>query len=204
MKHMRIALYGINRIGKSTQAGMLVDRLEKAPGYGGYAAHIKFPVYALEPTGPLINNYLREVDGEKNPHGLSPREFQLLNIINRKDFAPTLRGIARIKHVVLEDYVGTGIAWGIGAGVDKELLFSLNSGLPKTNVNILLDGKPFLSGTEKGHTHEENDTLTFSVRRAHIDLAKEFHWHVVDANRVEQEVHSDIWRIVDLAFQQAA
>jgi len=191
---MVIALYGINNIGKSTQAEMLLARLSKE----GQSRHIKFPIYDLEPTGPLINEYLRK----GNPYNLTPREAQLVYIQNRIEFAPTLTELRGKTHLILEDYAGTGIAWGIGAGVDKELLVRLNSTLPKPDVNILLDGERFIEAKEKGHVHEENDVLMAKVRKAHIMLGKEFGWQAVDANATKEEVHEEIWHIVEKAIAQ--
>ena len=53
---MFITLYGINNIGKSTQALRLVERL-KAEGFD--AVYVKFPVYDVEPTGVYLNQFLR-------------------------------------------------------------------------------------------------------------------------------------------------
>lgn len=187
---MIVAIYGINRLGKTTQAELLVDWLTNYRGE--QAEYIKFPAYALKPTGPLINNYLRELNGVKNPHNFSPREFQMLNVQNRLDFWKQFRGKPETRHFVLEDYTGTGIAWGMGAGVGKDLLVSLNQNLTPPDFAFLLDGEPFLSGTEEGHTHEEDDELTKRVREAHLELAREFGWFVISANRPEERVHQDI------------
>jgi len=46
-----IALYGINGIGKTTQAELLVRFLQSQ---GKQASRLKIPVYDLEPEGPFI------------------------------------------------------------------------------------------------------------------------------------------------------
>src|SRR3989344_4805024 len=158
-KGLLIALYGINNIGKSTQAGMLVDRFEKE---GLLAVHKKYPFYDLHPTGPILNAYLRE----GNPYKLTPREF-------------LEKGI----HVVAEDYTGTGIAWGMGAGVNKNFLIHINTHLCKEDIAILLDGNQFESGREAKHKHENDRMLTSEVRYYHRVLANEFRWDLVNANQ---------------------
>ena len=115
-----IVLYGINNLGKTTQAEKLVQRLKDE---GKNAHYLKYPLYDLEPTGPLINDYLRK----GNPYDLTAREFQLLQVMNRTQYDAELRKrLADGQWIVAEDYVGTGIAWGIGGGVDRELLEHLN------------------------------------------------------------------------------
>ena len=74
-----IVIYGINNLGKSTQAEMLVDSLTKA---GLTAEYIKYPIYDLKPTGPKINEILR--GGHKQM--ISEIKFQTLYAQNRLDF----------------------------------------------------------------------------------------------------------------------
>lgn len=185
-----IALYGINNIGKSTQAAMLVHRIEKE---GLSAVHKKYPFYDLHPTGPILNAYLRE----GNPYQLSPREFQIFQAFNRTHAERAMRGfLVNGMHVVAEDYTGTGIAWGMGAGVVKNFLIHINTHLYKEDVAILLDGDQFESGREAKHKHENDRILTSEVRHYHKVLAGEFGWTIVDANQGREAVHEKIWSIV--------
>ena len=189
-----IALYGINNIGKSTQAGMLVDRFEKE---GLLAVHKKYPFYDLHPTGPILNAYLRE----GNPYQLSPREFQILQAFNRTHAEPTMREfLEKGIHVIAEDYTGTGIAWGMGAGVNKNFLIHINTHLCKEDISILLDGDQFESGREAKHKHENDRMLTNEVRHYHRVLANEFRWDLVNANQGRKKVHETIWNILNPAF----
>ncbi len=168
---------------------MLLERLLGC----GTARHIKFPIYDLESTGSIINEYLRA----GNPHNLTPREFQFLNIQNRMHFALTLDELnEKNDNLILEDYTGTGIAWGIGAGVDKDLLIKLNNSLGVVDVNILLDGERFIEAKETGHIHEENGILINKVRQAHLELAKEFGWSIVNTNDTKEVVHEKIWSAI--------
>ncbi len=190
---MIIGLYGINRLGKSTQANLLVERIRRE---WGPVEYLKFPAYTLEPTGPLINNYLRPVSGIKNPHGFTAREFQLLNVQNKKDAQNILHNLHCSGHLVLEDYIGTALAWGMSTGIDRKLLETLHAGLLTEDIAILFEGEPFLSGTEKGHTHEENDLLTEKARQAFLSLAKEYGWTIVNANQSREKVETDIWDVI--------
>lgn len=185
-----IVIYGINNLGKSTQAKMLVERIE---GANKRAMHIKYPLYELEPSGPLINEYLRK----QNPYSLSPREAQMLYAFNRTHFESTLKAyLAEGINVVAEDYTGTGLAWGKGAGVDGEFLTRMNCQLLHEDVAFLIDGNRFTESKEAGHAHESDDDLTTRVRVVHLELAKEFGWHVINANNSREEIRSAIWHIV--------
>src|SRR3989344_2046197 len=184
------ALLGVNNIGKSTQAQMLAERIKKE---GGKVQLIKYPDYDLVPSGPMLNAYLRE----GNPDKLSAREFQMLQVLNRTHREPTIRAFLTIgDHVIAEDYTGTGIAWGIGTGVEKDFLYYLNLHLLKEDLAILLDGEPFLEGEEERYAHENNRVLIERVRNIHRGLATELGWIPVNANRPKEEIHEEIWQHV--------
>ena len=193
---MFVVIYGINNLGKTTQAERLVERLKNESGDTRY---LKYPLYKLEPSGPIIDNYLRpDEEGRKNPFRLSPREFQIVNIQNRTQFQPTLQHLlVKGIHIIAEDYTGTGLAWGIGAGVDKDFLIRLNSHLIREDIAFLFDGKRFDDGKEANHTHETDDNFTECARLAHLDLAKEFGWYVIGANRSREVIHEEIWAMVE-------
>ena len=57
-----ITIYGINNIGKSTHAKLIVERL-KQNGYKAF--YVKYPVYNMEPTGVFLNEVLRGEGGQK-------------------------------------------------------------------------------------------------------------------------------------------
>ena len=191
MKGKFIVFYGINNLGKTTQVKKLVERLNNE---GNISEYLKYAIYDLEPSGPILNDYLRQ----GNPFNLSAREFQIFQSLNRTQHEPEL--IKKLENgimVVAEDYVGTGIAWGMGAGVEKEFLQKINSHLLKEDLVILFDGGRFTSGIESDHKHETNDELTERVRRIHLDLAKEYGWKIINANQGIDEVHNQVWKIVN-------
>lgn len=188
MRGRLIALYGINNLGKTTQARLLVDRLIQE---GKQVQYLKYPLYTFSPSGPIINAYLRN----GNPHNLSPREFQIIQILNRTQYDAALR--ARIdsgEWIVVEDYVGTGIAWGVGSGVDEAFLHELNSHLLTEDLALFMDGERFLDGKEEGHKHEGDDDLMQKVRTVHRVLAEKRGWFMVNANESREEVAEAIWK----------
>lgn len=185
-KGLLVAIYGINNIGKTTQVKLLKEEFENQ---AKRAIIIKYPVYDLIPTGPRINAYLRQ----GNPEKLSPKEIQFLFAQNRKDYEETLKNlIIENDIVILEDYTGTGISWGIGAGVEKDYLIEINKDLINPDISILMDGKRFLQGEESHHLHENNYELIDRVREALLELSKQFNWKIVNANQSIELVKKDI------------
>lgn len=182
-----IVCYGINNLGKSTQAKLLVERLKS----GGYQAeYLKYPIYELKPSGEILNSYLRL----GNPFNLSPREAQIIYALNRDQYQEVL--IAKLKAgliVVAEDYKGTGLAWGLGAGVKESFLKSINSHLLPEDLVFLFDGERFKQAVENGHKHETDEDLMTKVRWAHLKLSEEYGWHKIQANQAIETIHEDIW-----------
>lgn len=189
-----IVIYGINNLGKSTQARILVNALEER---GLRATYLKYPLYDLVPSGPMLNAYLRE----GNPEQLSAREFQMLQVMNRTQYDAALEArLASGEWIVAEDYVGTGIAWGMGAGIDREWLEIMNAHLLKADLAFLFQGQRFLEAQEQNHKHETDDVLTERVRAAHDILGSDFGWVPIDANRSIEAIAASVWSIVASRF----
>jgi len=186
-----IVFYGTNALGKTTQAKMLVENL--IVKFGKNAEYLKYAVYNLEPSGLLISNYLKE----GNTNGFTPREFQLLQVLNRTQYEPKLKEkFDKGTWIVAEDYIGTGIAWGMATGIDKELLYKLNSHLLTEDLGILFEGEPFLESLEKNNIHEADLATLKKVSENFKLLADEFGWHKINANQPIEKVQEEIMAIV--------
>jgi len=189
-----IVLYGINNLGKSTQARLLVDRLQDA-GYS--TTYLKYPIYELAPSGPLLNAYLRE----GNPLQLSPREAQIIYALNRFQYQPEIeKQLAANEWIVAEDYTGTGLAWGWGAGAKLNFLEAINEGLLKPDLALWLDGERFVSGIEQSHKHESNNELMKKVRECHQQLAERYGWPRFDANQSIDNLNDQLWQAIKVLF----
>jgi dTMP kinase len=194
MKGKFIVIYGVNNLGKTTQANLLADELNSE---GLKARYLKYPRYGVEPAGKLINEYLRE----GNPRDFNPRELQLLHYIDRLFNQPFLyEALRKGVNVIAEDYFGTAMAWGAANGVDTELLKYLNKFILPPDLAILLDGERFKEARESGHAHEEDEELIEKARQAHLQLAKEYGWMVIQANRSISEVRERILNYVKVLF----
>lgn len=186
-----IVIYGINNLGKSTQAHLLVENLQN---YGFKAEYLKYPIYDLEPTGPQINKIIRGGQGQD----ISEIELQKIYAQNRRDFQPELeKKLNKGINIVAEDYVGTGLAWGVAKGAELEELEDQNKGLTRGDLAIVLDGERFIEAKEENHIHEQDDELMKKCRQIHLDLAKKYNWQIVNANQSIEEVTKDIWQIIE-------
>jgi dUTP pyrophosphatase len=177
-----IVIYGINNLGKSTQAKLLVANLQK----NGYKAeYLKFPIYNLQPTGEMINDYLRN----GNFYNLSLKEAQIIYALNRTQYQQTLTNkLKQGINIVAEDYKGTGMAWGLGGGLSESFLKKINSNVVEEDLVFLFDGERFKNSIEKGHRHENNDDLINKVRWAHLKLKEECAWIKINANQTIAEI----------------
>ncbi len=184
-----VVIYGINNIGKTTQAKMVVDYFL---GRGLKADYLKYPVYDLRPSGIFLDSVLRS---EKQT--ISEQELQMWFTVNRFQFQPMLKkklsfGIS----IIAEDYIGTGLAWGNVKGADYNWLKATNSQLMKEDISILMDGERFAFAREDRHIHEIDAKLMEKVRKRLIEIGREFGWHIVNANQSKEKVFNDIITIL--------
>lgn len=183
-----IVFYGINNLGKSTQALKLVERLKNE---GEKAEYLKYPVYELEPSGLLINDYLR---GD-NKFDLTRKEAQILYVMNRFQYELVLKKkLNQGTNIISEDYVGTGLAWGITTGVEENFLKEINKNLLKEDLAFLFDGNRFTESEEKKHKHENNGEFLNKCREVHLRLGREFNWKTINANQTIEEIHNQLWQ----------
>lgn len=183
-----IVIYGANNVGKSTQVKLLVKRLRKS---GKRVKLLKYPIYDLEPTGNILDKFLR-----KNLR-LTEYEAQYIFMQNRRDFEPQLKGyLDRGYWVVVEDYKGTGICWGATHRVPLKKMIQLNKGLLEEDLAILMDGKQFKESIEKKH-HNEDGRGWQKGREIHKKVGKIFGWKLVNSDDTVDEVSEYIWKIID-------
>lgn len=196
MRGKFITIYGINNIGKSTHAKLLVERLEKE---GYKAKFLKYPVYDIEPTGPFLNNILRNPNGQKNSAGekISEDELQLWFVMNRYQYQPELNRLLDEGYIVVaEDYVGTGIAWGMAKGLDEEWLKSANKYLLKEDFAIVLEGKRDLKAQEKTHVHEQNIELVEKCLKTLSHLTSKYNWRRIQIQSKIEDTAEILWNTV--------
>jgi len=166
-----IAIYGINGIGKTTQVELLVEHLKKQ---GKNASRLKYPIYDLEPEGPFIYKYLRDPEFRK-ANEMTTNELQLKYVENRKRYQEKLwERLQNGEWIVAEDYIGTGIAWGLTWGGDLEYQEAINQGLYQPDLSILMHGERFLTAVEKDHRNEMEAERIQICKNFHLLLAEKY------------------------------
>jgi thymidylate kinase len=195
MKGKFIVIYGANNLGKSYQVDLLTKAFESK---GIRTKRIKYPLYDLVPTGPLINAVLRK--GKQMPED----ELQKLYVQNRKDYEPSLKSdLKKGIWVLAEDYKGTGIAWGMVRGVALDYLEEINRGLYPEDIAFVFYGKRFATGIESNHRNEQDERVWEKAHQYHLELADKYGWIKVHANRPHHEVHQEILSHIEKKFSRA-
>jgi len=185
-----IAIYGINNIGKSTQARILTEKLISQ---GFDAEFLKYPNYSISPTGKFLDHVLR--GGEKQ--NISEDELQMWFVLNRYQSQPEIeKKLSEGKILIVEDYVGTGIAWGTAKGLDMKWMETVNEHLMKEDLSVYLYGKRQLSAKESSHIHEQNDILIEKCRKVHEELADRYNWEKVEVREKHTDTADDLWKVV--------
>ncbi|MBD3300559.1 MAG: hypothetical protein GF347_04355 [Candidatus Moranbacteria bacterium] len=189
-----IAFYGINNLGRSTQAELLVKKLSDK---GYQAESIKFPVYGLEPTGSLIMNFLRDQD----KYNLSNREFQLLNFINQNQKTIELeKKLDQGIFIVCESYFGSAAAWGIAMGVEPEIMEHLYQSSRNEDLAVFFDGEMFERSPQEHSKLDRDNELLKRAQETHKQLALKYDWYIINANQAIDEVKNEIWEIIKKRF----
>jgi thymidylate kinase len=188
-----ITFYGINNIGKSTHARILCDHLKKE---GFDPLYIKYPIYDLEPSGPYLDKLIRK--GEQQ---ITEEELQLWFTINRHQYEEQLKSdLMAGKTIIAEDYIGTGIAWGITKGANEDWLEQINKYLLRSDLTILIDGERSVQAIEKGHIHETNNQLMRKSQAVHRELAKKYAWYLIKLQKKKKDTAKLVWEAVKEYF----
>ena len=191
-----IAVEGIDQAGKRTQANLLAAKLKRI--------HIpvsvwNFPDYTT-PLGKQLRAYLRG-----SVH-LDLHAVHLLYAANRWEVAGKLTGrIERGGVVIVNRYTPSNLAYGVAHGLPRSWLGTLETGLPKPDVVVVLDVSPRTSLLRKRRgrdVHESDLTYLNKVRRAYLSLAKEYGWRVVDARGDTEKVRRLVWSRVTHAIRK--
>lgn len=188
-----ITLYGINNMGKSTHAKRLVERINKM---GKKAKYLKYPIYEIAPSGEFINDVLR--GSADNKQKITEEELQMWFVLNRYQYQSELQKLLEEGYIVVaEDYVGTGIAWGIAKGLEKSWLEELNKYLVREDLAIMFEGERSVSAKESQHVHEQNDKLVEKCREVHDELAKEYGWKKLQLQPEKDATAELLWEMVE-------
>ena len=182
-----IVFEGIDKAGKTTQAKLLEKKL------GSKCVRIDFPDYST-PVGKEIKHFL---DGKRS----YPDEVKMMllsaNRWEKKDHIEKI--IDKGDTVIMNRYYQSNLVYGISKGLKLGWLLSLDMGLPKADLVIVIDIKPrTLVRRSKNvvDTFEKDLELIRRVKKNYRILARRFDWRIVEGEKSVVEVHGQVLKIV--------
>lgn len=182
-----IVFEGIDKAGKTTQAKLLEKKL------GSKCVRIDFPDYST-PVGKEIKQFL---DGKRN----YPDEVKMMLLsANRWEKKGEIEKIvSKGTTVIMNRYYQSNLVYGISKGLKLDWLLSLDKGMPKPDLVIVIDIRPkTLVSRSKNvvDTFEKDLELIRRVKKNYRILANKFNWRIVEGERSADEVHGQVLRIV--------
>lgn len=182
-----IVFEGIDKAGKTTQAKLLEKKL------GSKCVRIDFPDYST-PIGKEIRQFL---DAKRN----YPDEVKMMLLsANRWEKKGEIeKMVSKGTTVIMNRYYQSNLVYGISKGLKLDWLLSLDKGLPKADLVIVIDIRPkTLARRSKNvvDTFEKDLELIRRVKKNYRILANKFNWQTVEGEKSIDEVHGQVLRIV--------
>ena len=180
----------MDQSGKRTQTGLLARELRRR----GYQTSIwNFPDYAT-PLGGQLRAYLA---GKSR---LNYHAVHLLYAANKWERVEEInRELRRGRNIIVNRYSPSNLAYGVAHGLPLEWLKTLENGLPRPDAVFVLDitaGTSFGRKRKRRDVHEGDRQYLSKVRRAYLRLAEKYGWKVIDGERDQRIVHSELWTFV--------
>jgi thymidylate kinase len=207
---MFIIVEGIDLVGKTTQAAMMVDHLRTG---GRYVVSYSLPAYD-SPTGRAISDHLRAnvaltvQDGTLGLSNISEHDslaFQCLQLADKYAVAPEIsRHLAAGRDAVACRWWQSSVTYGAETGVDEGWTSRACALLPRADVNVLLDLDPAKARRRPGASLDRLEAELAQqarIRRRYLDLwqrdgGEHGLWVVVDAEGEAEEVHGRILAVL--------
>lgn len=191
-----ILITGAPNLGKSLHVSLLHQYLLSQ---GFNSAYVKYPVYELEPTGPLLHKALQLAVPLHDDPAENNKELQRTTAQNRRDFEPIVRAqLASGTHIIFEDYTITGLVWGEVSGVDRSLLHQLNEGLLEVDIGIVIMGERIAKSVSTGHKFESlQDNSWERACRLYEEYAQLLGYEIIQMEYGEEYIDSNQQKIRD-------
>ena len=186
---MIIVIEGGDQAGKLTQSTLLEKALKKQKIK---TKLFHFPDYDT-PIGKEIRKYL---DGKRK---FPPQVIHCLLAANRwEKLNEILTAQEKNSILIMNRYYHSNLIYGLANGMKKQWLESLDAGLPKADLVVLLD----VTQKESFHrqkTHrdkfEKNEEFLRRISKIYRNTAKKKHWKIIDASKSKIEIHEEILKI---------
>ena len=187
---MIIAIEGLDQAGKKTQTEMLVKALRKIKVK---TAVFSFPDYSTI-IGKEIKNYLY---GKRK---FSPEIIHYLYAANRWEKLEEIKkSITKNSILIMNRYYHSNLVYGIANGLKEKWLQSIEDGLPKADLVIVLDvsqNESFSRKKSKRDKFEKDKEFSKKISQIYRRLAKKHRWKLIDASGTKQETHQEILKII--------
>ena len=193
---MLIVIEGSDKAGKSTQTQMLSDGLRKD---GLMIATMSFPDYSTN-VGKEIKAFLH---GEKE-YPIEVRHM-LLSANRWEKKAEIEKMLKENDAVILNRYYQSNLVYGVASGLRLEWLQSLDAGLPKEDVVVVLDVNPEVSVNRmqsKGDVFEMDDDMMGKASKLYREFASKYGWILINGDRNKEDVHKEIMQIIATKIKQ--
>jgi dTMP kinase len=184
-----IVIEGIDKAGKTTQANLLLKKLER-----GKCMKFDFPDYST-PVGKEVKQFL---DGNRK----YPDEVKMILLsANRwEKKAEIERIIGEGTTIIMNRYYQSNLVYGMSKGLKLSWLLALDDGLPKPDLVIVIDikTKTLVKRSKNGiiDTFEKDLKLIRKVKKNYRILAKEFNWHIINGENSVNDVNDEVLQIV--------
>jgi len=186
-----IVIEGTDKVGKTTQSNMLMNSLKLS---GKNCSIINFPDYGT-PIGAEIRAFLdhkRDYPNELKHMLLSANRWE------KKKEIEIARDNGTI--LIMNRYYQSNLVYGISNGVDLNWLLTLDQGMPKADLVIILRAKPFIIQERAITVHdlfEQDQELLNRVHKNYHELAILFKWKEINGERSKEDVHKDVLKLVN-------
>ena len=186
---MIIVFEGGDQAGKKTQSALLEKKLKLAKIK---TTLFSFPDYST-PIGKEINKYLH---GKRK---FPPQVIHCLLAANRWEKLDEIKKAQQKNSIVIMNrYRESNLVYGLVNGLKLEWLENLDSGLPKSDLVIVLDVPQTESFSRKRSNRdrfEKNKDFSNKISKTYRKMTVKKKWKIVDATKSKQEVHEDIMKI---------
>ena len=187
---MIIAIEGSDQAGKKTQTAMLAKALKSQKIK---TAVFDFPDYSTV-IGKEIDAYLH---GKRK---FPPEIIHYLYAANRWEKVEEIKkSAAKNSILIMNRYYHSNIVYGIANGLKEKWLESLDTGVPKSDLVIVLDvsqTESFSRKKSKRDKFEKNKLFLKKISQIYRKLSKKHKWKIIDASGTKQETHKEILKII--------
>ncbi len=185
-----IVLEGIDKAGKGTQCKLLHNNILKA---GFNCKILDFPDYSTY-IGKEIRSFLdlkRSYSKEVQHMLLSANRWEKKEEIEKMLQNGTV--------IIMDRYYQSNLVYGLSNGLDLNWLISLDKGLPKEDIVIILEIDPETSYKRVNYDRdlfEKNLEFLSHVKQNYQKLSELYNWKIINGEETVEKIHINISRIV--------